>query len=280
MKGFLIGNPGIESDWYYNVNEYAFLTFMWSHALIPAEAYHHAFDVCDWNDFFRNCSKDFTHPSSACKKATTAAMQYIPSPLDPYNVLAPTCHEGSSRLDVQASDAHAVKQFPFLGKLRERHGLDSLVYNPCINDWTPQYMNRADVLKALNVNPDRPQQWRWPGDAPGWEYNEGPLGAKKDISLLFPKFFAKAPQWTIMVVSGDADAAVPFMGTEHWIGCLKRPITNDFRPWLLNQDIAGMVADYDRFSFVTVKGCGHTIPTYCPEAGYAFFENWLTGHWD
>ena len=23
------------------------------------------------------------------------------------------------------------------------------------------------------------------------------------------------------------------------------------------------------------QGCGHTIPSYCPEAGYAFFANWL-----
>ena len=33
--------------------------------------------------------------------------------------------------------------------------------------------------------------------------------------------------------------------------------------------------DYEGLSLVTVKGCGHTIPTYCPAAGYAFFENWL-----
>ena len=31
MKGFWIGNPGINSDWYYNANEYAFLTFMYNH---------------------------------------------------------------------------------------------------------------------------------------------------------------------------------------------------------------------------------------------------------
>lgn len=35
MKGIGIGNPGIENDWYYNVNEYAFLTFAYSHAIIP-----------------------------------------------------------------------------------------------------------------------------------------------------------------------------------------------------------------------------------------------------
>lgn len=280
MKGFLIGNPGIESDWYYNVNEYAFVTFTWSHGLIPGDAYFAAVKACDWNSFFSNCTEDFTHPSLACKAATTKAVSYIPSPLDPYNILTPTCHEGSSRTNVKESDKWAVRHNPFLDKLRIRHGrTETLQYNPCIDNWTPIYMNRDDVLLALHVDPNRQQHWRWPGDAPGWYYNDGVEGTKKDISKLFPKFFDKAPQWKILVVSGDADAAVPFMGTERWIHCLNRPVTKDFRKWTLDQDVAGMVVDYDRLSFATVKGCGHTIPTYCPEAGFAFFANWLTGNW-
>jgi hypothetical protein len=37
-------------------------------------------------------------------------------------------------------------------------------------------------------------------------YNDGPEGSKKDIALLFPKFFAQRPDWKIIVVSGTADA--------------------------------------------------------------------------
>jgi len=60
-----------------------------------------------------------------------------------------------------------------------------------LSRWTPEYMQRKDVLKAIHVNANRAQQWDWPGDAPGWNYNTGPDGAKKDIALLFPKFFAQ-----------------------------------------------------------------------------------------
>ena len=52
MKGLLIGNPGINSDWYFNVNEYAFVTFCWSHGLIPAPAYFDAVEKCGWNEFY------------------------------------------------------------------------------------------------------------------------------------------------------------------------------------------------------------------------------------
>ena len=94
MRGLLVGNPGINSDWYYNVNEYAFVTFLWSHALIPSPAYVTAKRACHWDSFLSNCSMDATHPSSACAAATAKALRYVPSPLDPYNVLAPTCETG------------------------------------------------------------------------------------------------------------------------------------------------------------------------------------------
>ena len=60
--------------------------------------------------------------------------------------------------------------------------------------------------------------------------------------------------------------------------CLARPVTADWRAWKLHGDVAGMVKDWaPKLSLVTVKGCGHTIPTYCPEAGYAFLDNYLYG---
>jgi serine carboxypeptidase-like clade 2 len=43
---------------------------------------------------------------------------------------------------------------------------------------------------------------------------------------LFPEFFAKRPDLKILVVSGDADAAVPFMGTLRWMNCLDQPVVS------------------------------------------------------
>jgi serine carboxypeptidase-like clade 2 len=258
MKGLLIGNPGINSDWYYNVNEFAFVTFMYSHALIPSPAYLAAKDACGWDTFLSDCAKDFTHPTPACLAATTAALKYVPSPLDPYNVLAKTCQAKAGHMLGAEADAEVVAYTPFLGEMRRRHGLD-LEYNPCISRWTAGYVNRPDVLKAIHADGHYSKLRQWPKHPIGWSYNEGPAGAKKDIALLFPKFFEKRPQWKIAVVSGDADAAVPFLGTERWMECLGRPIAKDWRAWKMDGDVAGMIKDWDHFSLVTVKGCGHTI---------------------
>eukprot|EP01059_Diplonema_ambulator_P034346 TRINITY_DN7634_c0_g1_i1.p1 TRINITY_DN7634_c0_g1~~TRINITY_DN7634_c0_g1_i1.p1 ORF type:complete len:471 (+),score=157.78 TRINITY_DN7634_c0_g1_i1:63-1475(+) len=275
MKGLLIGNPGINSDWYYNVNEYAFVTFMWSHGLIPESAYFASVAACGWNDFFSNCSKDFTHPSEACQAATNAAVNYIPSPLDPYDVLVPTCHTQST---VEEGTKYVKEHTPEFHKMMMRLGASAnITYNPCLNNWTPKYMNRPDVLKAIHADVHYTRQW--PDHPVGWYYNEGPDGAKKDIALLYPKFFQLRPQWKQIVISGTADSAVPFMGTERWLKCLNRPVKKDFRAWMLDEDVAGMIIDWDLISFATVKGCGHTIPTYCPEKGFQFFENWLTDSW-
>jgi len=268
MKGFLIGNPGINSDWYYNVNEFAFVTFMWSHGLIPAPAYANAKDACNWDSFLTNCSQDATHPSVACRTATRAATRYIPSPLDPYDVLAPTCgHDGA--------DAAVMADSAFLRRLRATHGANSTpVYDPCLSQLTPTYMNRKDVLAAVHV-PEPPR--RWPTHPPGWSYAQGSDGEKKDIALLFPDFFDRAPDWRIAVVSGTADSAVPFMGTERWMECLGQPVTDDWKAWKLEHDVAGMVKRWaPALSLVTVKGCGHTIPYSCPEAGFAFLDNFLS----
>lgn len=108
---------------------------------------------------------------------------------------------------------------------------------------------------------------------------------------LFPKFFEQVPDWKIAVVSGTADAAVPFIGTQRELECLKRKIIKvgtfisicvqyelclkDWEYWFVDGDVAGARKLYDGVEFVTVKGCGHTIPTYCPKQGAAILDMYL-----
>jgi hypothetical protein len=254
---------------YYNVNEFAYVTFMWSHGFIPARAYAHAKDECGWDSFLTDCTQDATHPTAACRAAAAAALRYIPSPLDPYDVLAPTCADA-------AADSTVMREQTFLRQLRATHGAaNTPKYDPCLSHLAPGYMTRADVLAAVHV-PAAKSSGRWPGTAAGWSYNQGVEGEKKDIALLFPRFFKEAPHWHIAVVSGTADSAVPFVGTERWMECLGLPVADDWHAWKMGHDVAGMVKRWQpNLSLVTVKGCGHTIPYSCPEAGFAFFQNYL-----
>jgi hypothetical protein len=46
--------------------------------------------------------------------------------------------------------------------------------------------------------------------------------------------FLQETEWRILVWSGDADAAVPFEGTQRWIECLGQPIVQDWEQWFTN----------------------------------------------
>lgn len=78
----MVGNPGTESDWYGAPNEYAYLTFLYEHMIIPQPQYQAAYQACGWSDFLTNCDGIYTDPSVQCKEAIIAAIRYLPRELD------------------------------------------------------------------------------------------------------------------------------------------------------------------------------------------------------
>ena len=71
-------------------------------------------------------------------------------------------------------------------------------------------------------------------------------------------FFENTPEVRIMYYAGDIDVAtVPFPGTQQCLETLKRPITEEWRPWVINGEVAGDVEAYDKYTFATLKGAGH-----------------------
>jgi len=105
IKGLMAGNPGMmplllllypldpldadasvagtNNDWYYNEDEWAFITFMYSHGLIPQTAYSNAVAACGWDHFLVDvCTKSFNNPTPDCRKATARAITYLPRNID------------------------------------------------------------------------------------------------------------------------------------------------------------------------------------------------------
>ena len=53
-----------------------------------------------------------------------------------------------------------------------------------------------------------------------------------------------------------------------------------WRPWTIDscQRMGGYVTRYvSNFDFVTIRGAGHMVPTYKPEATFTFLKSWLDG---
>ncbi|CAN1324086.1 Serine carboxypeptidase-like 19 [Linum perenne] len=82
--------------------------------------------------------------------------------------------------------------------------------------------------------------------------------------------------------SGDHDLMVPYVGTMEWIKSMNFRIVEEWRPWLLNNQVAGYTRIYSHpagsnlMTFATVKGGGHTAPEYKPPECFAMFQRWIT----
>ncbi|CAN6487223.1 unnamed protein product [Victoria cruziana] len=81
-----------------------------------------------------------------------------------------------------------------------------------------------------------------------------------------------------LIYSGDHDSLVPTVGTHGWIKTLNYSIVEHWRPWFVNNQVAGFTMKYENnLTFATVKGAGHTTPEYKPRESISMFLHWLNG---
>ncbi|KAK9064619.1 hypothetical protein SSX86_016001 [Deinandra increscens subsp. villosa] len=83
----------------------------------------------------------------------------------------------------------------------------------------------------------------------------------------------------VLVISGDHDMVIPYVGTEKWIKSLNVPIESPWNPWYVDNQVAGYQTTYatTRYSLVyaTVKGAGHSVSLYKPKEAFDLFNRWL-----
>ncbi|ESQ33623.1 hypothetical protein EUTSA_v10009366mg [Eutrema salsugineum] len=80
-----------------------------------------------------------------------------------------------------------------------------------------------------------------------------------------------------LVYSGDHDMMVPFVGTVAWIRSLNYSIIDQWRPWLVNNQVIGYTRTYaNNMTFATIKGGGYTAE-YKPEESFMMFQRWIRG---
>ncbi|XP_052620310.1 serine carboxypeptidase-like 10 isoform X3 [Lactuca sativa] len=82
-----------------------------------------------------------------------------------------------------------------------------------------------------------------------------------------------------LVYSGDHDMVIPYMATINWIESLNLLIVNDWRPFFVDEQVAGYTMKYSNknynLTYATVKGGGHTAPEYKPKECLSMLMRWL-----
>lgn len=263
FHGFAVGNP--YTDYYSGVG--AEMETYWGKQLLPKPA---------WDVYVANGCTTTTGQlnNSVCSSLILDFMKKIGN-LNPYALDYPVC------LTAQQRTMHA---FLHEGSLLE----GSIAYEPCEDQFSTDYLNRADVKSALHVR----------GDITWDECSRTTKYELKDKMLPMEKYYRTVleskthPDLRVLVYSGDDDSVCGTIGTQRWIYDLGYSVLkkSDWTTWTVDGQVAGYVTKFDtgafdafgkakdsRFSFVTVHFAGHEVPTYKPKEALDLFEKYLNG---
>lgn len=132
------------------------------------------------------------------------------------------------------------------------------------------YLNRQDVRAALKI----------PDSYPGWDMCNGQDWWKYEVLEIGSQWIYESLRGKIRMLkfSGDIDGAVPTDGTYAWINAMNPPVKEAYRPYMVNDHVAGYVEEYEGLTFATVHGAGHMVPEDKPPEAFYMITQWLKGN--
>jgi len=222
--------------------------------------------------------KDLANPSAACQALLTQMGNEIGN-VDIYDIYAP-CINGD--VDVDAVGRSNPKTM-------FNHAVRDVIGGPngCIDAIAAgAYLNTAAVQEAIHVADAKKYFKQWQVCSGSINYQPNTPNEPRDV---YPTLVAN---YRVLIFEGDVDACVPINGIEAWTTQFaldnKLPVKTPWKPWTLmesgNPQVGGYLTEWTtpnkdtQFAFITIKGAGHMVPEYQPQAALAFFSNFLAGN--
>lgn len=138
---------------------------------------------------------------------------------------------------------------------------------PAMDVW----VNQSAVRKALHV----------PLDAHFYSFDnaEGFVYRSTEKSVMpFYRHLALETDVRVLIYNGDTDPGLNTIVAQNWTNALGLATRAKWRPWTVDgrQRVGGYVTEFEGdFSFLTIRGAGHMVPEYKPEASFEFLQRWL-----
>ncbi|XP_063940035.1 serine carboxypeptidase-like 2 [Daucus carota subsp. sativus] len=241
LQGYILGNPLVNYQTAVN-SKFIFVHRM---GLISDEYYELARKNCN-GEFF------YVDPDNVpCLNAIQRIKECI-SKLDPEHILEVNCGGDQPESDEVQSD------YRFNGD----------VLFPSWHDkpWCRKYSyllsyawaNNPHVQEALHVRNGTISKWKRC-------YRNIPY--VKDVTdVLEYHYVLTKEKYRVLAYSGDHDMVIPYIGTIGWIRSLNLTMDENWRPWFVDDEIAGYTEKYKQhgynITFATVKAS-----TFCNEPG-------------
>ncbi|CAG2165562.1 unnamed protein product [Oppiella nova] len=234
--------------------------FALGHGLISHGFYQQKISSCCSIDQDNKWKCDFLNPVNKTK--CDSVKKEPVSIMNLYNIYS-DCH-----LDMEP--VNGSQYDPFYNPNTTNHKLLKQAQNTNQPDYCPhsghkEYLNRADVRQALHVRNDAPKQWS------AYKGEKGYTKVLRNGSQTFVDLIEKYRIGKILVYNGDFDSICDFITDARFVEGLGYRYTEEYRPWTVDGKPdgveGGFVQHYERgLSYLTVRGAGHAVPTYKPEA--------------
>ncbi|CAH9119386.1 unnamed protein product [Cuscuta epithymum] len=259
QKGYILGNPVT-----FPAQKNYSIPFAHGMGLVSSELY---------KSIAENCKEEFEFEemdgvkNDLCSQELKVFKQMI-SGINPEHVLEPVCESQFILLN-----SGGVKFFNkgTTRSLSEKK-LNMQWCRGKYHDLSTYWANDISVQEALHVRKGSIEQWL------------------RCRSIIFPSAYTVTTRdsrqyhanlsrrgYASLIFSGDHDMKVPFQSTEAWIKELNYTITKDWRPWIVNDQIAGYTRSYsNQMTFATVKGAGHVAFEYKHEECAVMLTRWLS----
>lgn len=174
--------------------------------------------------------------------------------------------------------SQAISEDESMGIIRLPLKQEPLCTREKIYSYCRIWANDPTVQRALHVREGTIRQWK----RCSWE----DINFVMDVpSVIGYHQLLSNKGYRVLVYSGDHDFAIPYIGTLEWIGKLNLTMVDDWRPWFVQDEVAGYTEKYVspknqqyNLTFATLKGGGHTAPEYNPKECLAMFDGFLSNN--
>lgn len=253
FRGFMIGNALMDDD----TDQTGMIEYAWDHAVISDQVYHKAKKTCEFNE---------DRVNEACHDALNKYFA-VYGLINMYSLYAPECVNSNTSSSRRKSiiEGAAPKIFSKFSQWHQKPA----GYDPCISDYTEAYLNRRDVQEALHANvTGLNYSWTHCSDAIE-KWHDAPASVLPIIHKLIKGGLR------VWVYSGDTDGRIPVTATRLTLNKLGLNATQEWKPWYNNKQVGGWTIIYDGLTFVTLRGAGHQVPTFCPKQARQLISHFL-----
>lgn len=262
LQGYLLGNPST----YVELERNHLITYIHGVGLISNELYKSLQKNCGGDYFNRDPSK------TQCNKDLDDVEKCLDG-LWPNDILLPKCPEIIPTPNKISADKLNSHRRDLGENCKDQLSSPSDSKCPATSGYTLSYYwaNNEHVQNALNVRKGKVKTW--------FRCNEYDLNYTSSYLDNHIPYHANLSRKGIhsLIYSGDHDTSVPFTGTQAWIKSLNYSITDEWRPWLLENKVAGYTRTYaNNMTFATVQGAGHVATATRPKECLFMYSRWFS----